>query len=218
MRARYYDPMTGQFLTREPLVAITRSAYGYVGDNPLNRTDPTGMDWGWNPIDDAAQAWNDTGGKAVTAINNTCYAGPGTSGCTAYADQHPALVPAIAATAAVALALPVLAIAAASAGGAIAGELATTAAVSGAWAAAGQAGVFLAAGGFLASAAAIPIGIAVDMYQGSHGCPGPGSAGNRILGTGLAGSGLGGPSDPMFPEPPSPVTPLPMFPLPPAFP
>jgi uncharacterized protein RhaS with RHS repeats len=43
MRARYYDPSTGQFLSRDPLVALTQSAYGYVGDNPLNATDPSGL-------------------------------------------------------------------------------------------------------------------------------------------------------------------------------
>lgn len=43
LRARYYDPATTQFLTRDPLASITSSAYGYVNDNPLNGTDPTGL-------------------------------------------------------------------------------------------------------------------------------------------------------------------------------
>ena len=43
LRNRYYDPTTAQFLTRDPLDAITRSAYGYVGGNPLNSTDPSGL-------------------------------------------------------------------------------------------------------------------------------------------------------------------------------
>lgn len=43
MRARYYDPATAQFLSRDPAVAVTRSAYGYVGDNPLNSKDPSGL-------------------------------------------------------------------------------------------------------------------------------------------------------------------------------
>ncbi|MCA1684017.1 MAG: RHS repeat-associated core domain-containing protein, partial [Actinobacteria bacterium] len=43
LRARYYDPGTGQFLSRDPLVALTGSAYGYVNGNPLNGTDPTGL-------------------------------------------------------------------------------------------------------------------------------------------------------------------------------
>lgn len=43
LRARYYDPTTGQFLSRDPLVALTRSPYGYVAGNPLNATDPSGL-------------------------------------------------------------------------------------------------------------------------------------------------------------------------------
>ncbi|MGH2357661.1 MAG: RHS repeat-associated core domain-containing protein [Candidatus Limnocylindria bacterium] len=43
MRARYYDPATGQFLTRDPIEAITRSPYAYVFNNPVNLTDPTGL-------------------------------------------------------------------------------------------------------------------------------------------------------------------------------
>lgn len=43
LRARYYDPTSGQFLTRDPLVAQTRSAYGYVSNNPTNAVDPSGL-------------------------------------------------------------------------------------------------------------------------------------------------------------------------------
>ncbi len=43
LRARVYDPTTGQFLSRDPMVASTREAYGYTGGNPLNATDPSGM-------------------------------------------------------------------------------------------------------------------------------------------------------------------------------
>ena len=42
LRARYYDPATGQFLSRDPLTPLTRSPYGYVAGNPLNNADPTG--------------------------------------------------------------------------------------------------------------------------------------------------------------------------------
>ncbi len=38
LRARYYDPSTGQFISRDPAVASTREPYAYVGDNPLNAT------------------------------------------------------------------------------------------------------------------------------------------------------------------------------------
>jgi len=44
LRARYYDPATGQFLTRDPMNAITRSPYLYAGGNPVNVTDPAGME------------------------------------------------------------------------------------------------------------------------------------------------------------------------------
>lgn len=43
LRARYYDPATAQFLSRDPLVAITRAAYAYAGANPINESDPTGL-------------------------------------------------------------------------------------------------------------------------------------------------------------------------------
>jgi RHS repeat-associated protein len=43
LRARYYDPITQQFLTVDPLVGDTKQAYAYVGGSPLNATDPTGM-------------------------------------------------------------------------------------------------------------------------------------------------------------------------------
>jgi hypothetical protein len=35
-----------RFLSRDPLEATTRSAYGYVNGDPLNLTDPTGLFWG----------------------------------------------------------------------------------------------------------------------------------------------------------------------------
>jgi RHS repeat-associated protein len=42
LRARYYDPTTAQFLTRDPLVGISGDPYGYGAGNPLSFTDPTG--------------------------------------------------------------------------------------------------------------------------------------------------------------------------------
>jgi RHS repeat-associated protein len=47
LRARYYDPATGQFLSRDALTAVTRAAYGYAANSPLNATDPTGHCLGW---------------------------------------------------------------------------------------------------------------------------------------------------------------------------
>ena len=41
LRARYYDPGTGRFLTQDPLPLPQR--YAFVGGNPANFTDPTGL-------------------------------------------------------------------------------------------------------------------------------------------------------------------------------
>ncbi len=40
---RYYDPVTGQFISVDPLVAQTGQPYAYTGDNPVNNTDPLGL-------------------------------------------------------------------------------------------------------------------------------------------------------------------------------
>jgi RHS repeat-associated protein len=48
LRARYYDPATTQFLTRDPLESATRDPYGYADGNPLQYVDPLGLVW-WNP-------------------------------------------------------------------------------------------------------------------------------------------------------------------------
>ena len=45
LRARYYDPVTGQFLSLDPVVRMTRQPYSYVSGNPLNRSDPDGLCW-----------------------------------------------------------------------------------------------------------------------------------------------------------------------------
>ena len=40
---RYYDPATGQFLSVDQKVEQTQQAYLYVGDDPVNGSDPSGM-------------------------------------------------------------------------------------------------------------------------------------------------------------------------------
>ena len=42
LRARYYDPATQQFLTRDPVEAATGSPYAYAGGDPANADDPSG--------------------------------------------------------------------------------------------------------------------------------------------------------------------------------
>jgi RHS repeat-associated protein len=48
LRNRVYDPTTAQFLTVDPLKAITGERYSYAGDNPVNSGDPSGLS-NWNP-------------------------------------------------------------------------------------------------------------------------------------------------------------------------
>jgi RHS repeat-associated protein len=42
LRARFYDPATAQFLTKDPLAELTHEPYGYARGNPLTYFDPTG--------------------------------------------------------------------------------------------------------------------------------------------------------------------------------
>lgn len=81
LRARYYDPTTAQFLTRDPLEDETGAPYSYAGDDPLDFGDPTGLDYGWNPIDDVKQAGSDLG-SAADAVGDAIGDG------FVWADQH----------------------------------------------------------------------------------------------------------------------------------
>jgi len=56
LRARYYDPTVGRFLTRDTYPALAPAPqslhrYAYCGNDPVNRTDPSGQWW----VDDAAK-------------------------------------------------------------------------------------------------------------------------------------------------------------------
>jgi len=91
---RYYDPTTGQFISSDPLVDVTGQPYAYVGDDPVNNVDPSGLFcWGLCSI---SNAWNDTGGKAVSAVHQHWHgivqvatvaaSGLGTAACIAATD------------------------------------------------------------------------------------------------------------------------------------
>lgn len=59
---RMYDPSSGQFTSIDPKATQTRTPYTYTANNPVNRTDPTGLDWNlggaWNAFTGGA---NDLG-------------------------------------------------------------------------------------------------------------------------------------------------------------
>lgn len=48
LRARYYDPGTGQFISNDPQVMETRAPYAFADDDPLLMGDPTGTR-PWSP-------------------------------------------------------------------------------------------------------------------------------------------------------------------------
>jgi RHS repeat-associated protein len=43
LRARVYDPVTAQFLSPDPLAAVSGETYAYAGANPVNAGDPLGL-------------------------------------------------------------------------------------------------------------------------------------------------------------------------------
>lgn len=51
LRARYYDPQTGRFISKDPVKGVltipqTQNPYAYAGNNPINMSDPSGEFWG----------------------------------------------------------------------------------------------------------------------------------------------------------------------------
>lgn len=56
LRARTYDPVTAQFLTPDPLAAVSGETYAYAAANPVNAGDPSGLhvsvDFGGDGCDD----------------------------------------------------------------------------------------------------------------------------------------------------------------------
>lgn len=96
LRARYYDPTTGQFLSRDPATATTLSPYGYVLGNPLNGTDPRGLDCGFLGLGCVASAvstaWNDTtswvsnNASTIAQVATVAAVGVATAACVAATD------------------------------------------------------------------------------------------------------------------------------------
>jgi RHS repeat-associated protein len=71
LRARFYDPIVGQFLSVDPIIGSTRSPYAYVNDAPINRTDPTGQASASGARTDSGSPWNAIN-DAVGAVLGAC--------------------------------------------------------------------------------------------------------------------------------------------------
>jgi uncharacterized protein RhaS with RHS repeats len=71
MRARYYDPEVGRFISKDPIGLLGGlNMYAYVQNNPINRIDPLGLQWYKSPtvlLDIAALAL-DVGGLVLPPL------------------------------------------------------------------------------------------------------------------------------------------------------
>ncbi|MBA3707204.1 MAG: tandem-95 repeat protein, partial [Planctomycetes bacterium] len=54
LRHRYYDPGVGRFTQSDPARAGS-NWYAYCGGDPVNRSDPSGLDWEWSPNNSVEQ-------------------------------------------------------------------------------------------------------------------------------------------------------------------
>jgi RHS repeat-associated protein len=67
MRGRWYEPVTGRFLSEDPLgLAAGVNPYVYAADDPVDGTDPSGLDEGWP--DWLETVWNTLAGGGVSII------------------------------------------------------------------------------------------------------------------------------------------------------
>jgi RHS repeat-associated protein len=66
LRARVYDPATAQFMSVDPLSAVTRMPYIYANANPLNVADPMGLCGIFDVVCDASAV----GGAVATGLSH----------------------------------------------------------------------------------------------------------------------------------------------------
>ena len=71
LRARLYDPVTAQFLTRDPLQPFTLQPYAYAAFDPLNAWDPTGKIW----LLSGVTQWFDDHASEISEVSGTIAAG-----------------------------------------------------------------------------------------------------------------------------------------------
>jgi RHS repeat-associated protein len=91
LRARWYTPQTGTFLTVDPAVMQTDEPYEYASDDPVNEEDPLGL-WGLNPISDVTEAASDVGHavqhhwRGIVQVATVVASGLGSAACIAATD------------------------------------------------------------------------------------------------------------------------------------
>jgi RHS repeat-associated protein len=76
LRARWYDPQTGQFLSLDPDLATTNSPYTYANDDPVQNSDPTGLgfsnEW-FHSVDWEMELSVKGSGLTLTGLNGTLW-------------------------------------------------------------------------------------------------------------------------------------------------
>jgi RHS repeat-associated protein len=84
LRARYYDPATAQFLSRDPLQNSSNQPYAYATDDPLDGADPSGLCdvWSLGPNSCLAQAAQGLSNWLNNNLvpTNSCMGGDATTG------------------------------------------------------------------------------------------------------------------------------------------
>jgi hypothetical protein len=64
MANRWYDPSVGEFVSVDPLAAVTNQAYEYANGDPTIYVDPLGLSW-WNPTTWTKGDWIVVGGVVL---------------------------------------------------------------------------------------------------------------------------------------------------------
>ena len=79
LRARYYSPQTGNFITEDTYAGqtsnpLTLNRYAYTSNNPVNRIDPSGHSWLGDLVGGASKALKKAGDAIGTAVKKAATA------------------------------------------------------------------------------------------------------------------------------------------------
>lgn len=84
LRARDYDPVTAQFLSRDPIEDETGDPYAYAGNNPITNSDPSGLLFGvsFQDVADFAAGFGDSVTFGLTRQVRGLIGSDGTNYCS----------------------------------------------------------------------------------------------------------------------------------------